>query len=82
MCPLHPSGTCRRRREVSASIVRRYPSHHYEVQRNARITAQYARVREEIEAAGGQWAVAKGLDDALATLEHWGAIKPDLSMKP
>ncbi len=38
-------------------------------------------MREEIEAAGGQWAVAKGLDDALATLEHWGAIKPDLSMK-
>ncbi len=46
------------------------------------LTAAQKRVREEIEAAGGQWAVAKGLDDALATLEHWGAIKPDLSMKP
>ena len=47
----------------------------------AGVSARYARVRGEIEAAGGQWAVAKGLDDALATLEHWGAIKPDLSMK-
>jgi hypothetical protein len=45
------------------------------------LTQAQKRVREEIEAAGGQWAVAKGLDDALATLEHWGAIKPDLSMK-
>ncbi len=46
------------------------------------LTQAQKRVREEIEAAGGQWAIAKGLDDALATLEHWGAIKPDLSMKP
>ena len=49
---------------------------------HAAVSARYTPAREEIEAAGGQWAVAKGLDDALATLEHWGAIKPDLLMKP
>lgn len=35
-----------------------------------------ARFRDEIKAADGQWAIAKDLDEALAKLESWGAIKP------
>ncbi len=65
---------------VSASIVRRQPITHMRYKECRSFGT--IRAREEIEAAGGQWAVAKGLDDALATLEHWGAIKPDLLMKP
>lgn len=34
-------------------------------------------VRDRIVAAGGLWAVAKGLDAALKQLEAWGAIYPE-----
>ena len=45
------------------------------------LTKAQKRVRKEIEAAGGQWAIAKGLEEALTTLEDWGAIKPDLNQR-
>jgi hypothetical protein len=38
-------------------------------------TSTQAEARDEIVAAGGTWAVAKGLDAALEQLKAWGAIR-------
>ena len=43
---------------------------------NGRLSQAQRERREEIEVAGGVWAVAKGLDAALLQLEDWGAINP------
>jgi len=40
-----------------------------------RLTREQVQRRHEIEAAGGTWACAKGLDAALSQLSEWGAIR-------
>ena len=43
---------------------------------NGKLSQAQRELRVEIEAAGGVWAVAKGLDEALQLLEEWGAMRP------
>lgn len=41
-----------------------------------KLSAVQTEMRALIEAAGGVWAVAKGIDAALKQLEEWGAFAP------
>lgn len=42
-----------------------------------RLTSEQRRFGADIEAAGGEWAWADNLDDALAILEGWGVLRPN-----
>jgi hypothetical protein len=51
-------------------------SHFLEVKRaRGYLTKSQKAIKREIEQSGAAWAVAKGLDEALAQLEQWGALK-------
>ena len=50
--------------------------HGLEIKRHdGRVSTEQHVARREIEAAGGIWAVAHGVDEALAVLRAWGLLK-------
>ena len=44
---------------------------------NGKLSRAQLEIKEEIEAAGGKWAVAKGFAMATAQLVKWDAARPD-----